>query len=272
MVFGRALKIDLRKSVFAIIPSMSIDERDLQKIKGPELLGNYKVVIFDLDNTVIDSWSAAVNYFKEILSDMGVDQEYIDGLHPEDGVVWDQLTAWAIKAGINQQQAVKIEEQVWQNAEMLAEAKPIPEAIELITQLMDSGIQVAFATSRPGSQKEMTDKWLKKHLDNHYNEDMLYIQDEERKPKGALFKAQVLQEFADKYGGVVYVEDHFMHAVTIIQNTSEHNVYVILSPTNEELGVVAHRLKSDRLIRIYRTHQTGLADIRNFFGMVSHNN
>lgn len=118
----------------------------------------------------------------------------------------------------------------------------------------------------------MTDKWLKKHLGAHYTKDMLHIQKDENGAKGALFKAQVLQEFADKHGGVIYVEDYHEHAITIIRNTTEHNVYVILSPTNEELGVIAHKLSNDRLIRIYRTHQTGLIDVRNFFGMVSHNN
>lgn len=188
---------------------------------------------FDIDGTLIDTRTPATNKANEILRTNHT---------PDEIRSFKAIYYWAVDAGMDHDEAVKLDHDIWSDQEVLFKGVPVPGALELYFKFYTYGCLNPIITSRPADHKEMTIEWFRIHAPFVKPKD-IYLQ-QDGAMAGEVFKTVMIQKLS-KVNGVVrpiHFEDLVHHARMVLDYT---NSSVILFSNSDELDSEY----SDRLSR-----------------------
>lgn len=173
-----------------------------------ELLRTYKLS-FDADGVLINSRAPVVKVFNKLLK-----TDY----KQEDVNSWRAIFKWAMKAGLNKDEAFKLDRKLWTDPEILFKSPPMPGAVEFTRKLHEQGIKLTVATSRIPKFKESTIDWFRKWMPWI---EQVYIRENKDIP-GEVFKAEAVKQI----GSRVHFEDDPVHAKSILDRTEACVVFI----------------------------------------------
>ncbi|MCK4588490.1 HAD family phosphatase [Candidatus Woesebacteria bacterium] len=173
-----------------------------------ELLKTYKLS-FDADGVLINSRAPVVKVFNKLLK-----TDY----KQEDLNSWTAIFKWAMKAGLNKDEAFKLDRKLWTDSNILFESPPMPGAVEFTRKLHEQGIKLTVATSRIPKFKESTIDWFRKWMPWI---EQVYIRENKDIP-AEVFKAEAVKQIGSK----VHFEDDPIHAKSILDRTEARVVFM----------------------------------------------
>ncbi len=240
---------------------MSPERPIREEIDGPRLLQGVNLVLFDLDQVVVESAAEVVEELKEILVEKLGDDVDLD-FSASEITGPGQAIIWALDRGYPGESVKSLDKRVW-GIDILQRADPIQGAIEIINWL--TGVlkkEVGFHTSRPFYAERKTQDWLASRISNFSN-DLLAIRKNDEEEKH-VFKARNAVNKAKKHGAVLVIEDSPDHARRILELADEEGVeiWVILVPyakvpvdedlrEHEQLIVLDRNLETQDLWVVY---------------------
>ncbi|TEU01709.1 hypothetical protein E3I18_02470 [Candidatus Woesebacteria bacterium] len=190
-----------------------------------ELLKTYKLS-FDADGVLINSRAPVVKVFNKLLK-----TDY----KQEDLKSWTAIFEWAMKAGLDKDEAYKLDRKLWTDPDVLFKSPPMPGAIELTRKLHEQGIRLTVATSRAPKLKESTVGWFRKWMPWI---EQVYIRESNDIP-GEVFKAEAVKQL----GSRVHFEDDPVHTESILDRTE---ACVVFMPYMKEVSITS----SNRIIQV----------------------
>lgn len=191
-----------------------------------ELLKTYKLS-FDADGVLINSRAPVVEVFNKLLK---TDYKL------EDVNSWRAIFKWAMKAGLNKDEAYKLDRKLWTDPDVLFKSPPIPGAVEFTRKLYEQGISLTVVTSRIPKLKESTVGWFRKWMPWI---EQVYIRESKDIP-GEVFKAEAIKQL----GSRVHFEDDPVHTESILDRTE---ACVIFMPHIKK----APNSSSNRIIQVF---------------------
>jgi hypothetical protein len=112
-------------------------------------------VSVDHDGVMADSRANAIEQFNRIMGTKYSAKEII---------VWNGIELLAIKEGLYEEEAKKLNFQIWYTAEMLSTAKPVKGAVEFMYKAYRKGYEIPIISSRPPELKQATLLWYEKYM------------------------------------------------------------------------------------------------------------
>jgi len=201
----------------------------VELLKAAELLRNSKFIGLDADQVLIDSKIPVINSLNRILK---------TSYRPEVLDDWYVVSRIALKHGLSEEEALRLEHDLWIDPEVLADAPPCRGAIHLTMKLVDMGKELRVVTSRIAELTEVTYSWFAEWM-RWIPQGSIKIRQKEDARSGEVFKADTVRELSLP----VFVEDTDFHAL-LIQRLA--NAQLIL--VNEKEGL--EELDSQRITRV----------------------
>jgi hypothetical protein len=183
------------------------------------LLRSYKIS-FDADGVLINSGEAVVSAFNNLFS---------TNYAPKDVYEWDAIARWAEKEGLNEDSAMKINQKLWTDPEILYASPPILGAVEFTKKLYEQGSDFSIITSRIPELRKCTFDWFEKWMP-WVKPEKINIR-KNTKILRNMFKVDKINELGIK----IHFEDEPKQTTTILEETPA--CVVFMSYTRKSLNV-----------------------------------
>lgn len=207
-----------------------------------KLLKTYKLS-FDGDGVLINSRAPVVKAFNQLLK-----TDYKE----EDLNSWAAIFEWAMKAGLNKDEAFKLDRKLWTDPAILLASPPMSGAVEFTRSLYEQGIDTPVITSRTSELRESTSNWFKKWMP-WIGREKIHIRTN-NDLTGKMFKA----EMVGRLGVGIHFEDDPKHTKIVLDRTKARVVF--MPYTKEVLNTNSNRLiqistQDNKLPNLWQTYQ-----------------